>query len=325
MTSLKNQKHEEYLCQSLDPLENLKNRLLLKYEDKSLEDLGAKPMETSQGEVLTIKNSQKINFKLKSQLKIKKSLTSDFKLLPGIGEVTEKRLKEQGYHNMESLQEHPKFSERASIFLEKLESESCSEMSSLVKKRYPSSHQRVLDCAGFAEKEHFIFLDIETLGLSGQPVILMGEASIENNEIEVRQYILKNLGDEPAVLSGFTDRITENTSFVSFNGVTFDLPYIKNRLRYFRLEYDLDRPHFDLLHYSRRFWRNKLPNCKLTTIERHLFDIERVDDVPGSHIPGYYSTYLKEDNIGPMVPIIEHNRLDIVTLALILAQMHDEI
>jgi uncharacterized protein len=325
MTSPKNQKHEEYLKASLDPIENLKNKLLEENEGKSLEDLGGEFIETSQGEVLCIKNSEKIDFKLKSTTKIRKSLITDFKLLQGVGEATEMRLKDQGFKTMECLEEHPKFGEKASIFLDKLNSESCPEMSDLIKKRYPASHQRVLDCAGFSQDEHFIFLDIETLGLSNKPVILMGEASIENGKIEVRQYLLRDFGDEPAVLSAFLQQVTMDTSFVSFNGVTFDLPYIKNRLRYFRMEYDLERPHFDLLHYSRRFWKSKLPNCKLTTIERHLFDIERIDDVPGSHIPGYYSTYLKENNIGPLVPIIEHNRMDIVTLARILSQMHEEI
>lgn len=325
MTPHHHPQHEEYLRKSLDPITDLKNRLLQKYEDQTVEDLGGELIETSEGEVLCISNREKINFKLKSHQKIRKSLINDLKLLPGIGEATENRLKDQGFKTMECLEEHPKFGERASLFLEKLNSKSCSQMCDLIKTRYPASHPRVLDCAGFSQDEHFIFLDIETLGLSNQPVILMGEASIEDGEIEVRQYLLRELGEEPAVLSAFTQQVTPETSFVSFNGVTFDLPYIKNRLRYHRIKYDLDRPHFDLLHYSRRFWKNQLPNCKLTTIERHFFDIERVDDVPGSHIPGYYSTYLKEKNIGPLVPIIEHNRLDIVTLALILSQMHEEI
>ncbi|HSO25511.1 MAG TPA: ribonuclease H-like domain-containing protein [Methanobacteriaceae archaeon] len=328
MPSPKYQKHEEELKKSLssyDPIERLKARLMEEYQDKSLEDLGGEEIETPHGNTLQITNREKIKFNLKSQKNVEKSIKCDFKLLPGIGDSTATRLKGEGYKTLEDLIEHPRFGKNAQIFLERMgEGNSC-DIIDLVKNRYPASHKRVLECAGFKEPEHFIFLDIETMGLSSVPVILMGEATLENNKIEVRQYLLRDLAEEPAVLSAFTSQVHEDTAFVSFNGVTFDLPYIKNRLRHFSIKPDLDRPHFDLLHFSRRFWRENLPNCQLTTIEEHLFDIERTDDVPGSHIPGYYKTYLKTNNIGPLVPIIEHNRMDIVTLALIMSRMHDEL
>lgn len=326
----KYESHEEFLRDSIsictDPIEKLKLRLMEENQNKTLGDLGGEEIVTPHGKTLQITNREKIKFSLKPQKKVKKSIVCDLKLLPGIGDSTEFKLKADGFKSMEDLTEHPRFGERAETFLGKLENgESSCDIIDLVRNRYPASHKRVLECAGFKEPEHFIFLDIETLGLSNQPVILMGEATLDGDEIEVRQYLLRDLGEEPAVLSGFTSQVDENTAFVSFNGVTFDLPYIKNRLRHFQIKSDLDRSHFDLLHFSRRFWKNDLPNCQLTTIEEHLFGIERTDDVPGSHIPGYYKTYQKTGNIGPLVPIIEHNRMDIVTLALIMSRMHEEL
>ena len=67
-----------------------------------------------------------------------------------------------------------------------------------------------------------------------------------------------------------------------------------------------------------------MPNCKLQTLEKHLFDFERVDDVPSSLVPSFYKTYNETGNIGPLIPIIEHNREDVVTLARILSRLHTE-
>jgi uncharacterized protein YprB with RNaseH-like and TPR domain len=67
-----------------------------------------------------------------------------------------------------------------------------------------------------------------------------------------------------------------------------------------------------------------LPNCKLTTIEKHLFGIEREDDIPSGLVPEFYKIYTKTNNIGPLIPIIEHNRQDIITLAKIFSKLHEE-
>lgn len=329
MSPDKYNKHEKYLKDSLstymDPVERLKAKLMEENENKTIEDLGGEEIETDHGKTFQITNREKIKFNLKSSKKVKKSISCDFKLLPGVGDSTEFKLKADGFKTMEDLTQHPRFGPKAEIFLERVDNGLACDIIDLVKNRYPASHERVLECAGFKEPEHFIFLDIETMGLSNVPVILMGEATLKEDEIEVRQYLLRDYGEEPAALSAFTSHVNDETAFVSFNGASFDLPFIKNRLRFFDMKKDLNRPHFDLLHFSRRFWKDDLPNCQLTTIEEHLFDIERIDDVPSGNIPDYYKTYHKTSNIGPLVPIIEHNRMDIVTLALIMSRMHEDL
>ena len=75
---------------------------------------------------------------------------------------------------------------------------------------------------------------------------------------------------------------------------------------------------------ARNLWKDVLPNCKLTTIEEHIFNIKRDDDVPGAYVPGYYQTYLEKKNIGPLIPIIEHNRNDVISLASFLMKIYEE-
>ena len=94
---------------------------------------------------------------------------------------------------------------------------------------------------------------------------------------------------------------------------------------YNRIDADLDLAHLDLMYFAKNLWSDELPNCQLQTIERELFGIEREGDVPGQYIPGYYDTYLDEDNIGPVVPIIEHNAQDIISLASFLEKMYRDV
>ena len=166
-------------------------------------------------------------------------------------------------------------------------------------------------------------MDIETLGLSNVPVILIGVAEIKNNKITSSQYFLRDIYEEPAVLEAYLSHLDDDSIHVTFNGSMFDVPFIKNRCSYYRMNPQLDLPHLDLLYFARNLWKNTLPNCQLQTIEKEIFGIERKDDVPGQYILGYYQTYLTERNIGPIVPIIEHNRQDIVSLASFLMKMYD--
>ena len=56
-----------------------------------------------------------------------------------------------------------------------------------------------------------------------------------------------------------------------------------------------------------------------------MFGLERQGDVPGQYIPDYYNTYLTEGNIGPLIPIIEHNKQDIISLASFLEKIYAEV
>jgi uncharacterized protein YprB with RNaseH-like and TPR domain len=107
---------------------------------------------------------------------------------------------------------------------------------------------------------------------------------------------------------------------VTFNGKSFDWPYIEGRARGHRLGVSAPRAHFDMLHHARRTWKHSLPNCKLQTLELYLCGRTRIDDVPGSQIPRAYHEFVAthaEDGTGAhlMAPILHHNALDILTLS----------
>ena len=168
-------------------------------------------------------------------------------------------------------------------------------------------------------------MDIETLGLSNVPIILIGVAEIKKDKIISSQYFLREIYEEPAVIEAYLSHLDEDSVHVTFNGKSFDVPYIRNRCLSNRLEINFRLPHLDLMYFAKNLWGSQLPNCQLQTIEKELFGIEREGDVPGQYIPGYYNAYLNEKNIGPIVPIIEHNRQDIISLASFLERMYEDV
>ena len=325
--SSENFSFEEYRKVSPAYYEDLKEQLLLKYQNKELTDIdGSKVISTPYGDTLEIVQKEKIDFNL-AENNFKNQMNHNLKLLPKIGIKTEENLKKQGYDTIESLLQHDSHKGNAKKFLEDMEDMSFMEIIDLLNQnRYGKScRDNLIKCVSIPDCENFKFMDIETLGLSNVPIILIGVAEIKGNKIISSQYFLRDLDEEIAILKGYFSHLDEDSVHVTFNGKTFDVPYIKNRLSYHRIDVDFNLAHLDLMYFAKYLWRDELPNCQLQTIEKYKFGLERVDDVPGQYIPGYYNTYLSEKNIGPMIPIIEHNRQDIVSLADFLMKMYEEV
>ena len=103
---------------------------------------------------------------------------------------------------------------------------------------------------------------------------------------------------------------------------------METRWLFHRMQMPLeDVPHFDMLHPARRLWRMRgtaptgdVEGCRLTTLERTLFDVNRVGDVPGLEIPGRFFRFLRSGDPRPLEPVLEHNRLDLVSLAAVMAR-----
>ena len=169
-----------------------------------------------------------------------------------------------------------------------------------------------------------LIFDIETMGFSSVPIILIGIAHIKNDELLIDQYLSRNTKEEPAILSAFMNRVREHDTIITFNGTRFDIPFVEDRLSYHKIEETLySKTHHDALPLSRYEWKKKLPNCKLGTLEKHILGIEREDDVPSRSVPDFYRTYIQQKNVGPLVPIIGHNRQDLITLAMIFSKLRE--
>lgn len=307
--------------------EDYKEKLMMEYEGRGLADIdNSKVISTDMGDVLKITAKEKTDFRIDDN-DFKSQINSNLKLLPKIGIKTEQNLKSRGYDTIESLKDHDRYCDSASKLIDGLDNLSFSQIIEMLDaNRYTKKcRYNVLKSISMTDVENFKFMDIETLGLSNVPIILIGVAEIKKDSIITSQYFLREIYEECAVIDGYLSHLDEDSVHVTFNGKSFDVPFIKNRCRYNRIDADLDLPHLDLMYFAKNLWKDCLPNCQLQTIEKELFGIEREGDVPGQYIPDYYNTYLLQKNIGPIVPIIEHNRQDIVSLASFLEKMYEEV
>ena len=164
----------------------------------------------------------------------------------------------------------------------------------------------------------FVFLDTETTGLAGAGTIafMVGAAFFEKETLVVRQYFLRDHGDEPAMLQLLDDLLADKAGLVTFNGRTFDLPLLDNRYLMNRMPGRiLSMPHIDLLPPSRRLWRARLGSVALGNLEQNLLGLQRThEDVPGYLIPGLYHDYLRSGDARELLRIFYHNEIDMLSM-----------
>lgn len=176
--------------------------------------------------------------------------------------------------------------------------------------------------------QDFLFLDTETTGLMGAGTLafMVGIGFWDGEAFVVRQYFLRDHGDEPAMLSLLAGLLEERPGLITFNGRTFDLPLLDNRYLMNRLDglgADLlERPHIDLLPPARRLWRRRLGSCALSALEENLLGVHRTgEDVPGWLIPTLYMNYLRTGDARELLRVFYHNRLDMLSMVTLAARI----
>ena len=164
------------------------------------------------------------------------------------------------------------------------------------------------------------FLDTETTGLSGGTgtmAFVVGLGFFAEDGFHVRQYFLRDPGDEPAMVEALAEFLPEFEALVSFNGRAFDVPIIENRFILARTPPPTAGvPHLDLLQPARRLWHYRLSSCALGALERAVLGVLREqDDVSSGVIPYLYRDYLRTGDAREMMRVLYHNAVDILSLA----------
>ncbi len=179
-----------------------------------------------------------------------------------------------------------------------------------------------------------LFLDLETTGLfggAGTQAFLVGCAAIEGTSIRVRQFLLPGFEHERALLGEMQDWAKSHGALCTYNGRTFDVPLIETRFMFHRVPCPLDGvPHLDMLHPARRMWRQRPlatgtpdpddSSCSLGVLEKQIAGLHRVGDVPGYEIPSRFFKFVRTGDARPLEAVMEHNRLDLISLAAVLAR-----
>lgn len=310
--------------QNIYSSEKLKWNLLERYEGKNLEEvLAGDEIETEEGAVYRLEDRYDMPISLPDKSEASEALLSDLRLIRGIGEKREKKFKESGYDDLISLQDDERYRERCESAIREIETEDISSLQKRIERWHTMSHPNCYKLLGFVEPEDMIFFDIETMGLQFRPAFLTGVGKFENGSLKIKQYLARTLREERGVIRGLLDELEDGSFLVSFNGRSFDSRFILERMDLLGLEGSLDLPHLDLLHLSRDLWDEEVPNNRLVTLEKNILGKEREVELASAMVPNFYKMYLEKSNPGPLIPIIEHNRDDIVALALLLDEMYN--
>ncbi|MCA8952304.1 MAG: ribonuclease H-like domain-containing protein, partial [Planctomycetes bacterium] len=172
--------------------------------------------------------------------------------------------------------------------------------------------------------EQCLFLDTETTGLSGGAgtvVFAYGLAFFRGEEFVVEQLFLRDFGEEPAVLRHVAARLWQFPVAVTFVGKSYDRHRIATRMTLHKLRSAaLTAPHLDLYHLARREYGKELPDTRLATVEQHRLGLRRESDLPGSEAPVAFLDWIR-DGTGAVDRVLEHNRLDVLSLCALLARL----
>ena len=170
-----------------------------------------------------------------------------------------------------------------------------------------------------------VFFDIETTGLSGGAgtiAFLVGCGWFEAEGFRVRQWLMTGPAGERVLLDSLTRTLGDAPLLVTFNGRTFDVPFMQMRWAFHRQDNPVeDLPHFDMLPTARRLWsrREDDSSCCLSALERSVLGFHRFNDVPGFEIPVRYFQFLRTGDPTLLEGVLEHNRLDVISLAAVTA------
>jgi uncharacterized protein YprB with RNaseH-like and TPR domain len=174
----------------------------------------------------------------------------------------------------------------------------------------------------------FVLIDTETTGLgsgTGTLPFLVGLGSWEDDVFVTRQLLLPEQSDEAGYLDALEALIPAEACLVSYNGRSFDWPLLVTRYRLHGRRPPAFGEHLDLLPLARAIWRHRLPDARLASVETGICGVRREHDLPGSLVPARYLDYLRSGHGALLRVVLEHNRQDVVSMALLLRVLAQEL
>lgn len=167
--------------------------------------------------------------------------------------------------------------------------------------------------------ERVLFFDTETTGLKGvgTQIFLLGflEVSEEDESFILTQYILADPAHEAALL--FESKLWQKTATViTYNGKSFDWPQLETRWTLHQKELPklCTQRQIDLLHSSKRLWKNDMERMKLKAVEEEKLGFSRTGDIPGYLAPIIYLDAVKSGVPDALMKVLLHNEWDLLSL-----------
>lgn len=168
--------------------------------------------------------------------------------------------------------------------------------------------------------EGWRWLDLETAGLRGGPAFLAGVGRVGGGGFVVRQYLMRDFDRERAFLAALAADLAGGTALITYNGRSFDVPVLRERLRLARLPDLAPRPHWDILPPARRLWGAASGGARLALLQEVVLRLPRGPDVPSAEVPALYRAWLDGDG-GALEGVCTHNGEDLRALGALAAAL----
>ncbi|WP_254660037.1 ribonuclease H-like domain-containing protein [Lysinibacillus sp. AR18-8] len=166
-------------------------------------------------------------------------------------------------------------------------------------------------------EESVLFFDTETTGLKGvgTHIFLLGFLEVAEESFILTQYIMADPAHEAAFL--FESKLWQKSATViTYNGKSFDWPQLETRwtLHQKTLPKLRSQRQIDLLHSSKRLWKNDMERLKLKSVEEEKLGFWRKGDIPGHLAPIIYLDAVKSGIPDALIKVLHHNEWDLLSL-----------
>lgn len=172
----------------------------------------------------------------------------------------------------------------------------------------------------------FLFFDIETTGFSAKntTLYLIGALWYEEDGLHIIQWFNDDGKSETELLSSFFAFSLSFTHLVQFNGLGFDLPYLKQKCLLANLDFSLDQQltQIDIFKEIRSYKSIfQLEHMKQVSIEEYLH-IDRKDTYTGKELIQLYKNYLRQPDDELEKCLLLHNHDDLLGMPKISQILH---
>ncbi|MFA9463718.1 MAG: ribonuclease H-like domain-containing protein [Velocimicrobium sp.] len=170
--------------------------------------------------------------------------------------------------------------------------------------------------------EDVVLFDIETTGFSPDisSLYLIGCLYRNNNCWNLVQWFADDYQSEKDLLIHFFEFLSSFHIIVHYNGSGFDIPYLLNKCRKYKLSYDFSIIKSMDLYKEFSYLKSLLglPNLKQKTIENFL-GVNRTDPYDGGELISVYSSYMQHKILSKPVKeeldtLLLHNEEDLLGL-----------
>jgi len=164
--------------------------------------------------------------------------------------------------------------------------------------------------------------DIETTGLSAQRgnKIILTACLIPNSKgVTITQFLAENPYEEDRVIMATMNFLKDESVdyLITYNGASFDIPFMKQRLEMKNLPYILNMYEFDLYNFirSNTGLKSQIGSLSQKNVEQHFgISSNRKDVISGRESVKLFAEYaINQDSVIEKI-ILTHNREDVLQL-----------